>query len=59
MTIMITAISPGVMKLRDSRSSLNQTRGRTSSGGRTGGAPVRRSAASATSWENVWTTSSA
>ena len=32
MTIMMTAISPGTMKFFDSRSALNQTRGRTSRG---------------------------
>ena len=49
MTIMITAIRPGTMKFFDSRSALNQTRGRTSSGDSTA-----RPAGAAGSAEASW-----
>ncbi len=51
MSIMITAMRPGTMKIRDSMSVLNQARNRRSRG-RAGGRPERRRAFSTrSSWE--------
>ena len=59
MTIINTPIRPGMMKFRDSMSSLNHTRGRTSSGCCRAGPPLRWTAFITRFCEKVCVTASA